>query len=69
VRETGPAREGPVAGPSLVSPAYQDNKLEDVEGLPGRRLRTAYPVQTVPAGTRSGKYQGGTARVPRPLVA
>jgi hypothetical protein len=56
VSKTGPARDGPVAGPSLVSPAYQDNKLEDVEGLPGRRLRTAYPVPTVQSGTRSRKY-------------
>jgi len=23
---------------------YQDNKLEDVEGLPGGRLRTAHPA-------------------------
>ena len=37
----GPASDGPGAGPSLVSPAYQDAKLEDVEGLPVGRLRTA----------------------------
>jgi hypothetical protein len=38
---TGTGQRGPGAGPSLVSPAYQDAKLEDVEGLPVGRLRTA----------------------------
>ena len=37
----GPASDGPCAGPSLVSPAYQDAKLENFEGLPGGRPCTA----------------------------
>ncbi|HXW43750.1 MAG TPA: hypothetical protein VEL03_03115 [Streptosporangiaceae bacterium] len=37
----GPASDGPDAGPSLISPAHQDAKLEDFEGLPGGRLGTA----------------------------
>src|SRR5215467_14566182 len=57
VRKTGPACAGPVAGPALVSPAYQDNKLEDVEGLPGGRLRTAHPVPTVQSGIDYWKYR------------
>src|SRR5215467_3612293 len=57
VIKTGPARVGPVAGPALVSPAYQDNKLEDVEGLPGGRLRTAHPVPTVQSWINSRKYR------------
>jgi hypothetical protein len=28
-------------GPSLISPAHQDAKLEDLKGLPGGRLGTA----------------------------
>jgi len=32
-------RRGP--GPSLISPAHQDAKLEDLKGLPGGRLGTA----------------------------
>ena len=58
----GPAREGPVAGPSLVSPVYQDNKLEDVEGLPGGRLRTAHPVPTVQSGIDYWKYPSAGPR-------
>src|SRR5580658_3448963 len=37
----GPASDGPSAGPSLISPAHQDAKLEDFEGLPGGRQGTA----------------------------
>src|SRR6516165_1884341 len=62
VRKTGPARERPVAGPALVSPAYQDNKLEDVEGLPGGRLRTAHPVPTVQSGIDYWKYPSAGPR-------
>jgi len=36
----GPASDGPGAGPSLISPACQGAKLENLEGLPGGRLRT-----------------------------
>src|SRR6516164_4087900 len=76
VRETGPARAGPVAGPALVSPAYQDNKLEDVEGLPGGRLRTAHPIPTVQSGINSWKYPStgprpslsGPPEMPRPVL-
>jgi hypothetical protein len=32
------------------------NKLEDVEGLPGGRRRTAHPALTVPGGGPSRKY-------------
>ncbi len=35
-----PAR-GREPGPSLISPAHQDAKLEDLKGLPGGRLGTA----------------------------
>src|SRR5215469_11793652 len=35
----GPAR-GQEPGPSLISPAHQDAKLEDLKGLPGGRLGT-----------------------------
>jgi len=38
----GPASEGPGAGPSLISPARQDAKLEDLEGL-SRRAATHRP--------------------------
>src|SRR5215831_6292597 len=77
VIKTGPARVGPVAGPALVSPAYQDNKLEDVEGLPGGRLRTAHPVPTVQSGIKSRKYPpdkpwprpAGVPEIPRPVPA
>src|SRR6516165_8975047 len=62
VRKTGPTRAGPVAGPALVSPAYQDNKLEDVEGLPGGRLRTAHPVPTVQSGIDYWKYPSAGPR-------
>src|SRR5690349_1016232 len=45
----GPASEGPGAGPSLISPARQDAKLEDLEGL-SRRAATHRPsTMTVPA--------------------
>jgi len=37
----GRASFGPDAGPTLISPAHQDAKLEDFEGLPGGRLGTA----------------------------
>ena len=36
----GPASEGPVPALSLISPAHQDAKLENLEGLPAGRLRT-----------------------------
>src|SRR5215467_14770258 len=62
VIKTGPARVGPVAGPALVSPAYQDNKLEDVEGLPGGRLHTAHPVPTVQSGIDYWKYRSAGPR-------
>src|SRR5262249_59208376 len=52
----GPAREGPVAGPSLVSPVCSGDKLEDVEGLPGGRRRTAHPALTGPGGGPARKY-------------
>jgi hypothetical protein len=44
----GPASGGPGAGPSLISPACQDAKLENLEGLPAGRLRTARQFPTVP---------------------
>src|SRR5262249_56288235 len=59
----GPAREGPVAGPSLVSPVCSGNKLEDVEGLPGGRRRTAHPALTVPGGGPSRKYLCGASQM------
>jgi RNA polymerase sigma-70 factor, ECF subfamily len=51
----GPASEGPGAGPSLISPACQDAKLENLEGLPAGRLRTARQSPTVPANGRGAK--------------
>src|ERR1022692_3429199 len=36
----GPASDGPGAGPSLISPACQDAKLEDLKGLPAGWLHT-----------------------------
>jgi len=41
----GPAREGPGTGPSRISPACQDAKLEDLEGLPAGRRRTARQIR------------------------
>ena|SRR6266487_1864769 len=38
---TGTGREGPAPALSLISPAYQDAKLENLEGLPAGRLHTA----------------------------
>jgi len=51
----GPASEGPGAGPSLISPACQDAKLENLEGLPAGRLRTARQSQTVPVNGQGAK--------------
>jgi hypothetical protein len=53
----GPASYGPGAGPSLVSPACQDAKLEDVEGLPVGRLHTARQLRRYPRPPGSRKYR------------
>src|SRR5215469_5489397 len=48
---------GPGAGPSLISPACQDAKLEDLEGLPVGRLRTARHLRRYPRPAVSRKYR------------
>ncbi len=53
----GPASDGPGAGPSLISPACQDAKLEDLEGLPVGRLRTARQLRPYPRSAVSRKYR------------
>src|SRR5215469_15842069 len=53
----GPASTGPGAGPSLISPACQDAKLEDLEGLPVGRLGTARHLRRYPRSAVSRKYR------------
>src|SRR5258707_2765971 len=53
----GPASERPGAGPSLISPACQDAKLEDLEGLPVGRLRTARLLRRYPRSATPRKYR------------
>src|SRR5260370_5883752 len=53
----GPASERPGAGPSLISPACQDAKLEDLEGLPVGRQRTARHPRRYPRSATPRKYR------------
>src|SRR5450755_3996347 len=53
----GPASDGPGAGPSLISPACQDAKLEDLEGLPEGRLGTAHHLRRYPGAALGRKYR------------
>jgi hypothetical protein len=48
-----PAR-GREPGPSLISPAHQDAKLEDLKGLPGGRLGTARQFRPYPSEPSGG---------------
>ena len=44
-------------GPSLISPAHQDAKLEDLKGLPGGRLGTARQFRRYLSVPCEGKYR------------
>src|SRR5262249_56740036 len=54
----GPASEGPGAGPPPISPACPEAKLENLQGLPAVRLRTARQFQTVPVKGHGAKVAG-----------